>query len=287
MRTPPRRSSIPLLDTHHLGHASVLTADALMREVRRTRRLNAAPLPPVCVLDFDGDLFDGLVSNGSARPVTEWACFHTPMVAVRRHGVRCGVVPRTIGGPFAVLVAEQLIAGGARVVVGLTSSGRLAPALPLPSLVIATEAIRDEGTSFHYVPASERVSAPNAPLVAALADCLSPVAPVARGLVWTTDAPYRETRAQVRRWASAGALAVEMQAASLFAYAHAQKATVGVVAMVSNSGDHAGEQFDTGKHTYRAAVLDGIIAAAAGVMRARPHTRGNTARPRQSRRPPR
>lgn len=266
---PGRRSPLPLLYSHALDQVSVLTADALMREVRRTRRLKALPVPPVCVLDFDGDLFDGLVQDGSASPVVEWACFHTPMVAVRRHGVRCGVVPRTIGGPFAVLVAEQLIAAGAKVVVGLTSSGRLAPALPLPSLVIATEAIRDEGTSLHYLPPSERVSAPNESLVTALADNLASVAPVTRGLVWTTDAPYRETRTQVRRWSAAGALAVEMQAASLFAFAQTRDAAIGVVAMVSNSGDHTGEQFDTGEHAYRVAVLDGIIAGAVRVIRAR------------------
>ena len=267
--TATRRPTLPLLDTHVLEQPSVLTPGALMGEVRRSRRLRAVPLPAVCVLDFDGDLFDGLVHDGTARPVTSWACFHTSMVAIRRHGTRCGVVPRTIGGPFAVLVAEQLIAGGAQVVVGLTSSGRLAPMLPLPSLVIATEAIRDEGTSFHYLPASERVSAPDDGLVAALAESLTSVAPVSRGLVWTTDAPYRETRTQVRRWSTAGALAVEMQAASLFAFAQTRKAAVGVVAMVSNSGDHAGGQFDTGEHAYRLAVLDGIIAGAARVIRGR------------------
>ena len=277
-----RRSTRPLLDTHALEQPSILTADALMREVRRTRRLKAAPVPPVCVLDFDGDLFDGLVQDGTASPVVQWACFHTTMVSIRRHGIRCGVVPRTIGGSFAVLVAEQLIAAGATVVVGLTSSGRLAPTLPLPSLVIVTEAIRDEGTSLHYLPAAERVAAPSDSLVAALADRLAAVAPVTRGLVWTTDAPYRETRAQVRRWSSAGALAVEMQAASLFAFAQARQAAIGVVAMVSNSGDHTGEQFDTGEHAYRVAVLDGIIAAAARVIRGRRH--GRPAR-RTNRRP--
>lgn len=240
-----------------------------MEEVRRSRRLRQTRLPPVCVLDFDGDLFDGLVHEHAATPVEAWACFHTPMVALRRHGVTCGVVPRTIGGPFAVLVAEQLIAGGTSIVVGLTSSGRLAPHLPLPSLVVATEAIRDEGTSFHYLPPGDRVAAPAGALVTALRRSLAPVAPVNTGLVWTTDAPYRETSRQVRRWAAEGALAVEMQAASLFAFARARRATVGVVAMVSNSGDHAGEQFDTGEHAYRVSVLDGIIAGAARVLRDR------------------
>jgi uridine phosphorylase len=86
--------------------------------------------------------------------------------------------------------------------------------------------------------------------------------------VWTTDAPYRETQTQVRHWSAAGALAVEMQAASLFAFAQTRNAAVAVVAMVSNAGDHAGMQFDTGEHAYRVAVLDGIIAGAATMIRA-------------------
>ena len=262
-----RRPKLPLLHSHALDQPSVLTAEALMHEVRRARRLRRLPVPSVCVLDFDGDLFDGLVQDGASH-VAAWACFHTPMIAVRHRGKRCGVVPRTIGGPFAVLVAEQLIAAGARVVVGLTSSGRLDATLPLPSLVVATEAIRDEGTSFHYLPAADRVTAPDPSLCGALAESLAAVAPVTRGLVWTTDAPYRETAAQVRHWATAGALAVEMQAASLFAFAHTCDAAIGVVAMVSNSGDHAGEQFDTGEHAYRVAVLDGIVAGAARFIRA-------------------
>jgi uridine phosphorylase len=73
----------------------------------------------------------------------------------------------------------------------------------------------------------------------------------------------------VQHWSSAGALAVEMQAASLFAFADTRKAAIGVVAMVSNSGDHTGEQFDTGEHAYRVGVLDGIIAGAARMIRAR------------------
>lgn len=61
----------------------------------------------------------------------------------------CGIVPRAIGGPYAVLVAEQLLASGATVIVGLTSAGRISPQLSIPSLVLATAAICDEGTSYH------------------------------------------------------------------------------------------------------------------------------------------
>jgi uridine phosphorylase len=59
-------------------------------------------------------------------------------------------VDRSIGGPYTVLVAEQMTACGMESIVGLASAGRLAVDLPIPALVIAAEAVRDEGTSYHY-----------------------------------------------------------------------------------------------------------------------------------------
>lgn len=219
-------------------------------------------MPPLCVLDFDGDLADGLVRHGIARPSAAWACFHTQLLALEVEGIACGVVARTIGGPYAVLVAEQLHAAGARVIVGLTSAGRVRPTLALPSIVVADEAIRDEGTSLHYLEASPTISTPTPLLVAPLISELRNVGVVERGLVWTTDAPYRETAEQLDRWASAGALAVEMQAASLFAFAASSGAQVGMVALVSNSSTTAPDQFDTGGHAYRVRILSAIARAA-------------------------
>ena len=71
--------------------------------------------------------------------------------------------------------------------------------------------------------------------------------------MWTTDAPYRETPDQLRSWAEKGVLAVEMQAASLFAFARARGAHVGMVALVSNGvdGQVGDAQFDTGGHEFR------------------------------------
>jgi len=86
--------------------------------------------------------------------------------------------------------------------------------------------------------------------------------PLSRGVVWTTDAPYRETPDQLRRWAERGVLAVEMQAASLFAFAHARGAQVGMVALVSNAVDHVTTEFDTGGDDYRLRVLKSVAGAA-------------------------
>jgi uridine phosphorylase len=184
-----------------------------------------------------------------------------------------------------VLVAEQLWAAGAKVIVGITSAGRVSPTLPLPSVVIIDQAVRDEGTSLHYVPPSTTIATPTPAIVDVLARELSTVAAhVRRGTAWTTDAPYRETADQLRMWADRGVLAVEMQAASLFAFAQARAANVAIVALVSNSVEAAKEQFDTGGHEFRTGVLAAVARAAQVFIKFVPdrHDIGETSRPPQN-----
>lgn len=238
-------SELPLL-CHDLTAPSLFTPEALLDAVRAERPRAAEPVPAVCVLDFDGDLTDGLVADGAATPCPAWACFHTTLYRVVVDGAECGLLPRTIGGPYAVLVAEQLAASGAGVVLGLTSAGGIDAALPIPSVVIADAALRDEGTSFHYLPPSALVIAPPAPVPLLLDAVAEAGLPARRGLVWTTDAPYRETAAAVAEARRHGALAVEMQAAALFAFGAARGVTVGLAAHVTNRVGGSGETFDKG-----------------------------------------
>ena len=252
---------IPLLN-HPLEEPSVFTAENLMDDVRRARRIPDGELPALCVLEFDGDLTDWLVARGIARVFPSWPCFHTMMYAVELEGVLCGIVPRTIGGPYAVLVAEQLAAAGARLIVGLTSAGRVSADLPLPCLVVATAAIRDEGTSLHYLPGDRQVACPTAVVPFLERELAATGWTVRCGTVWTTDAPYRETQSQLQFWANEGVLAVEMQAASLFAFGAARGVATGVVAMVSNAVDHSGQQFDTGTEEDGLRILEACARAA-------------------------
>ena len=249
---------LPLLN-HPLDEESAFTPDALLDAVRAERNLPRDPIPRVCLMDFDGDVCDWLVESGRAARCASWACFHTPMWSIEIDGELCGIVPRTIGGPYAVLAAEQLAASGAKLILGLTSAGRVDPSLPLPSFVVATGAIRDEGTSHHYVAPGAFIAAPAGviePLCAGLAGLGRAVS---QGVVWTTDAPYRETRSQLAKYAEAGVLAVEMQAASLFAFAAARGAAVGVVAQVTNAVDRTDEAFDKGTPLDEGRVVEAIL----------------------------
>ena len=257
---------IPLL-AHPLDEESAFTPEALLAAVRAARSMPREPVPPVCILEFDGDLTDWLIATGAARPWKPWPCFHTNMYALEVEKTSFAIVPRTIGGSYATLIAEQLRSSGAQVILGLTSAGRVATSVPVPSLVVATAAIRDEGTSYHYLPAS-------CPAVAhrALADSLryglgSLGVPVLNGTVWTTDAPYRETNRQLSEYARQGVLAVEMQAASLFAFSIARDMPVGIVAHVTNGGDHERAPFEKGPHEFGQHLLEAMYRAAISFLR--------------------
>jgi len=260
LMTPTDYAALPLLN-HALQEDTAFRPDDLVSAVRRQRGARGESIPPLCVLEFDGDLTDKLVHRGEVRRCDQWHCFHTQMWLWPAKEPRCGIVARTIGGPYTVLVAEQMRVSGAEAIVGLASAGRIGRELPLPGIVIADEAVRDEGTSLHYLPPGATVRA-DAALAASLAKALERLdLPRRQGLVWTTDAPYRETQAQINQWASSGVLAVEMQAASLFAFGERQRVRTGLVAHVTNAVDHDGDSFHKGPEDADVEILACICEA--------------------------
>lgn len=114
----------------------------------------------------------------------------------------------------------------------------------------------------HYLPASQTVEALHLLADALESEVRAVGLPVLRGLVWTTDAPYRETSEQLDRYARLGALAVEMQAASLFAFSAVRKVAVGVVAHVTNAPEQEIERFDKGSYQIQRELLYAVCRGA-------------------------
>jgi uridine phosphorylase len=252
--------SLPLLN-HPLDAPTAFRPEDLVESVRAFRDKADGVVPEICILEFDGDLTDKLQARGELEPCDAWPCFHSTMWRWKSEDLSCGIIARTIGGPYTVLIAEQLAVCSAKLIVGLASAGRLDSRIPLPSIVLADEAIRDEGTSYHYLPASRTVKGTQG-ILPALERCLRETElPVRRGLVWTTDAPYRETEEQMQRYADMGALAVEMQAASLFAFSQRQGCAVALVAHLTNAPDHEGEAFAKGPEDADVSILAAICRA--------------------------
>jgi uridine phosphorylase len=134
----------------------------------------------------------------------------------------------------AGLVAEQLFASGCRFLISMTSAGRLREIREPPYFILIDRALRDEGTSYHYMPRSEFSEADADLLNAVETALLRDRSDVVRGATWTTDAPYRETEKAIAARKAQGLLAVEMEAAALYAFAKARAKRVVCFAHVTN-----------------------------------------------------
>ena len=142
----------PILDEKHYGEASAFTPENLLREARRQKAIPEARVPAVCVLDPDGDIVRYLKRSGRGRRDEAWACYHSELHRATEADVELGVVPCAVGASYAVLVAEQLFASGCRLLISVTSAGRLLELRSPPYFVLIERALRDEGTSYHYGP---------------------------------------------------------------------------------------------------------------------------------------
>src|SRR5882724_1630117 len=226
---------------------SVFLPAALLREARRQKGLATVDVPPVCILDPDGDIVRGLRQSGQARPFESWPCYHTRLDTFTLAGRTVGIVGCAVGAPFAVLIAEELFASGCRLLLSVTSAGQITPAGEPPYFVIIERALRDEGTSYHYAAPSEYAEA-DPRLVAVAAEALKGKGQkLIVGSSWTTDAPFRETAQAIEAARAKGVLAVEMEAAALYTFARAAGVQVLCLAHVTNTMGRTEQDFEKGE----------------------------------------
>ena len=250
-----------LRDKHHCDE-SAFQPDNMLREARRQKGLAHVAVPRVCVLDPDGDLVRQLQADGRCTVEADWACYHTQLFRFVEAGLDFGVVPCAVGAPFAVLVAEQLFASGCELLISVTSAGQLLAVQAPPYFVLIERALRDEGTSYHYVPPSEySVASPK--LLRSMVGAFSALrVPVYAGDVWTTDAPFRETEVAIAAMKARGLLAVEMEAAALYAFAQARGKSVLCFAHVTNQMGSIEGDFEKGEADGSTDALAVIVCAA-------------------------
>lgn len=113
------RGRAPLLERDDHSAPSVFRPENMLRESRRQKGLRSGAVPPVCVLDPDGDIVDHVRTQFGATRSPHWACYHTRLWEWERDGVRYGIVGYAVGGAFSMLVAEQLFASGCRLLVNV------------------------------------------------------------------------------------------------------------------------------------------------------------------------
>lgn len=256
----------PILARKNHAQASAFTPEGLLREARRQKGLASAEVPAVCVLDPDGDMVRQLTRAARARRDPGWACYHTDLYRFADGALELGLIGCAVGAPFAVLIAEQLFASGCRLLISMTSAGQIAPLRPPPYFVLIDKALRDEGTSYHYLPPGEFSHADDALLRLMNGSFAHLRVPVERGATWTTDAPFRETAQTIAAMARKGLLAVEMEAAALYAFAAARQKRVLCFAHVTNQMARSEGDFEKGEADGTVDALAVIGAAAKAWM---------------------
>ena len=139
------------------------------------------------------------------------------------------------GAPIVAELAEELVVMGLRKMILMTWGGTLQPDLEPGNIVVCNRAIRDDGTSHHYLPPGKYVDA-DAALVEKLVRAIqSRGANSTIGATWTTDAPYRETRKEVKQYQSEGVKVVEMESSGLFAVGQVRGVQTASVVVVMDS----------------------------------------------------
>ena len=239
-------SSAPILTTKDVTAPAVFAPLTVLREAKRQRQLRDIRVPAVCVLDPDGDIVRWLKRTGHGTLSETWACYHSELYEFELAGTPLGVVGCAVGAPYAVLVAEQMFASGCEVLFSITSAGQIGQRAAPPYFVLVDRALRDEGTSYHYLPSGDFAEAAPALLSAARLSLAAAGVEVAEGASWTTDAPFRETAAAIAHADARGVLAVEMECAGLYAFARARNRPVICFAHVTNTMGQRENEFEKG-----------------------------------------
>jgi uridine phosphorylase len=166
------------------------------------------------------------------------------------------------GAPTAVMSLEELIAFGIKKFVSLGAAGGLQQNMNVGDIVICDRAIRDEGTSFHYLPVEKYAfSCPE--LTENLCRAFErKTIPYSKGSSWTTDAPYRETIEELRQYCADGVATVEMEASALFAVGAYRGVSVCSIFAISdilseedwNQGYHSEEKLEGLKKIFEVAL---------------------------------
>ena len=225
--------------------------------------VNPIDIAERCVICFYPDVINDVMKKGGAKQVSTLtsAIGRHPIYEMDFKGNRLAFFHPSMGAPLAAVVLEEVIALGCRKFIACGSAGVLTKDIAVGHIVVPVSAVRDEGTSYHYLPPTREVQAsPEA--VSAIEQVLKRYSiPYILGKTWTTDAFYRETPGKVKLRCEEGCLTVEMEAAALFAVARFRQVLLGQI--LCGGDDVSGEEWDARRGVERASFREKVFWLAA------------------------
>lgn len=175
-----------------------------------------------------------------------------PFCVGRFNNVEVGLCLFWIGAPAAVILLEELITCGAKKIFEVGTGGGLQSVLNLGDIIVAKEAIRDEGTSNHYLSPEVEVESSRFLRERLVKHLSEKKIKHFVGPVWSTDGVYRESRSKLVKFRDAGVLAVNMETSAVFAVAKFRRVKAASAQVISDILAENGWIKADGNHSIRA-----------------------------------
>jgi len=224
-----------------------------------TELINPIDISERCVICFFQDVIDGLLDAGKA--VRVHACRSEmgehPIYEMEVDEQRIAVFHPGVGAPLAAGLLEEVIALGCSKFIVCGGAGTLKSEFDVGHIVVPVSAVRDEGTSYHYLPPAREVEASSEAVSAIDRTLERHRVPHVKGKTWTTDGIYRETPDKIELRRGEGCLTVEMEAAAFFAVARFRGVTLGQ--MLYSADDVGGEEWDHRDWVDRSSVREKLF----------------------------
>ena len=208
--------------------------------------LSGGEICQTIILSFNGEIvervkqMDGVYEGGYLTSLNG----KFPWYIYEVDGLKLAVTMATIGASMVVGFLEELKARGFNNFIVLGSCGVLDQSIQADKIILPSSALRDEGTSYHYAPASDEISYDET-LLSTIENALNKAGiEHIRTKSWTTDAFYRETAAKVKRRLAAGATVVDMEASAIMAWAQYRQAKVYQFFYTADYVDHHNHEWD-------------------------------------------
>ena len=169
-----------------------------------------------CIVTFSDKIEKFVAENYASGEIAALWCAtgKTPVYLIEREGKRFAFYKTYVGAPITTgLIEDATFELKCRKYILFGGAGCLDKEIAHGKVMVPTAGYRDEGTSYHYMPASDYVDMPNAPVVAAFMKEFG--IPYVLGKTWTTDSFYRETRNNFEKRKADGCISVEMESAGV------------------------------------------------------------------------
>jgi len=212
--------------------------------IEPSKHIKPRDMPEHCVICFFKEIIDKVVEQHDAKILTEnrWEDGPHPIYEIEYQGQRLAFYHPGVGAPMAAGTLEEAIAFGCRKFIACGGAGVLDQAIAAGNLVVVNSAVRDEGSSYHYLPPSREVETEESVLNAIVNELKARNLHFHSGKTWTTDAPYRETPAKISKRRAEGCLTVEMECAAMLAVAKFRQVLFGQI--LYGGDDLSGHDWD-------------------------------------------